>query len=445
VLLNLKSHCPELGFLLHKHPAKVHTKETNFGQVHVLYPNPTEALLLLEIDPLALTKRGGGHAFALKPYVNDRCYVASSFLSVALNQMFRTAMAGRCNKKPELVEKPLNLEVFLPALPSRGGAHLLHRLFEPLGYEVSAESTPLDPEFPHWGNSVYYETTLKIETPLYKLLRHLYILMPVLDNEKHYWVGQDEVEKLLHKGEEWLGDHPERELIASRYLKHRRSLAREALSALDPERLEDKAHAEETTERKLGLHQLRLERVTEKLVKSGATRVADLGCGEGKLVRHLLKERQFRKILAMDVALESLQRAERNLEREHEAKRQRVELLHGSLLYTDQRLHQVDAACLVEVIEHLDQERLARAAHNLFAEIRPQTLIVTTPNREYNAVWENLSGGKFRHPDHRFEWTREEFENWAESVRGDYEVTIEGVGEEHPEFGCPSQMAVFQK
>jgi 3' terminal RNA ribose 2'-O-methyltransferase Hen1 len=448
MLLTIQSDSSDLSHLLHKHPNKVHSKETSFGLAHVFYPEPQCAALLLEVDPIKLTKRGGGHGFALKPYVNDRTYVACSFLSVALNDMYRSAMGGRCSKKPEAVEQMMTLKVVIPCLPSRGGQALLERLFGPLGYHVNAESVPLDEQFPEWGQGSCYHTTLEVTTTLYKLLRHLYILIPVLDNEKHYWVGKDEVEKLLHKGEEWLADHPERDLIVTRYLKHQRGLAKQALETLaDPLEDEDesKTTSEERTEKRLGLHQQRLRRVADVLKETGAKVVADLGCGEGKLVRQLLKEKQFEKILAMDVSLEALERTESSLDRLHESKRSKVELLHGSLLYDDRRLQEAEAAALVEVIEHLEPDRLSRVAQNLFDRMRPRVLILTTPNREYNAVWESLTAGKFRHHDHRFEWTRQEFREWTDSVKNDYEVSLSGIGEEHPDYGCPSQMAVFRR
>ena len=446
--LTIDCESPEFSFLLHKHPAGVHSKDTNFGTAHVFYTHPTRVSLLLQVDPLSLTRRGGAHAFALKPYVNDRGYVASSFLSVALNLVFRTAMAGRCPKHPELVDKEFAFQVSFPVLPSRGGARVLEKLFTPMGYEVESSPIPLDPEYPEWGNSSYYNVVLKVTSRLQDLLRHLYVLIPVLDNEKHYWVGSDEVSKLLAKGDTWLAEHPEKEMIAHRYLKQRRGLARQALDVLqestdDPIEAED--ISEEVTEQKIGLHQQRLETVSQKLLESGASVVGDLGCGEGKLLRYLLKGKGVERIVAMDVCLDALHKAESSLERLHPKKREKIELLHGSLVYNDERLNEVEAACLVEVIEHLEPDRLERVAANLFQRLKPQTLILTTPNREYNAVWESLPAGKFRHSDHRFEWTREEFRQWVNEVKNDYQVTIEGIGEAHPDYGCPTQMAVFTR
>lgn len=448
MLLTIEADDPEFSFLLHKHPSKVHTDKTTFGQVHVFYPNPNKVALLLEIDPLKLTKRGGSSGFALQPYVNDRPYAATSFLSVALNQMFRTAVAGRCNKRPELVDKAFQLKVEVPSLPSRGGESLLRKLFEPLGYTVEAQRIALDKHFPEWGESRYFRLSLQTQSPLHRVLRHLYILMPVLDNEKHYWVGEDEVDKLLRTGQDWLTDHPEKDLIVNRYLKFRRELTRSALAALREDEVashEEGNQTEETVEKKLGLHEQRLNAVAELVAHTAPGSVADLGCGEGKLLRRLVNDTKIPRIIGMDVCPQSLERAESSLERLHPRKRERIELLHGSLLYDDERLHDLKVAVLVEVIEHIEPDRLERVATNLFQRMRPETVVVTTPNREYNVLWESLPGGRFRHSDHRFEWTRQEFQKWAEQVKADYEVEFSGLGEAHPEHGAPSQMAVFRR
>lgn len=449
MLVSLEANIPELSFLLHKHPDRVHTQDSSFGRVHVFYPHSQKAVLLMEIDPLKLTRRGGSSNFALQPYVNDRAYVASSFLSVACNQMFRTAMAARCESHPELVSQPLELRIGLPLLPSRGGEALLRRLFEPLGYTLEIQRLSLDERFPQWGDSNYFDVTLVARIELFRALRHLYILMPVLDNDKHYWVGQDEVEKLLERGQDWLAEHPERELIVSRYLRFQRDLSQRALSQLapltDPEEEEDNGEVEAAVERRIGLHDQRLNAVAALLDALEARTVADLGCGEGKLLRPLLKNSRLTRILACDVSTVALERAATSLERVHEKKREKVELFQSSLLYADSRLNDLDAIVLVEVIEHIDLERLPRLAHNLFERARPKTVVITTPNSEYNAVWESLPAGRFRHNDHRFEWTRQQFQDWADSVKHDYQVEFLGLGPEHESLGCPSQMAVFRR
>jgi 3' terminal RNA ribose 2'-O-methyltransferase Hen1 len=234
------THTPatDLGYLLHKNPFKAQRFELSFGTANVFYPEAKEtrctAALLVDVDPIGLVRRRGSSAEGglLDQYVNDRPYVASSFLSVAIGEVFRSAMAGRSADRPDLVETRIPLEASLPVVPSRGGERLLRALFEPLGYEVTAVRLRLDEQFSEWGESAYYTVALRATVPLKDLLTHLYVLIPVLDNDKHYWVGEDEVEKLLRHGGSWLATHPEREQITRRYLKHQRSLARQALARL---------------------------------------------------------------------------------------------------------------------------------------------------------------------------------------------------------------------
>jgi 3' terminal RNA ribose 2'-O-methyltransferase Hen1 len=447
----------DLGYLLHKNPARVQSFDLAFGKAHVFYPEASEerctAALLMDINPVGLVRRDGG--FALAQYVNDRPYVASSFLSVAIAQVYGSALQGRSKERAELMASAIPLEATLVALPCRGGEGLLRQLFEPLGYTLSAQRHPLDPMFPEWGASPYYDVTLSAVTRLSDLLSHLYVLVPVLDDDKHYYVGDNEVEKLLRHGEGWLREHPLRELITRRYLRYQSSLTRTALAQLvesetpQIDEVEEQHNLEEAkVEEKIRLHQQRLEAVFNALKDSGAHRVLDLGCGEGQLLRLLLKDRQFTQITGMDVSHRTLEiAAERlNLERMPANQRERITLLHGSLLYRDARLSGYDAAAVVEVIEHLDAPRLAAFERVLFEFARPQTVVLTTPNIEYNVLWESLPTGAFRHRDHRFEWTRAEFAAWVEqiSTRFGYQARILPVGPEHPELGAPSQMAIFE-
>ncbi|MES2709935.1 MAG: 3' terminal RNA ribose 2'-O-methyltransferase Hen1 [Verrucomicrobiota bacterium] len=486
MLLQLTTtHSPatDLGFLLGKNPARCQTFDLPFGKARVFYPEASAerctAALLVEVDPVGLVRTqrrdaGGG----LDQYVNDRPYAASSFLSVALASVFGSALGGRSRERPDLTGTALPLEATLSAVPARGGEGLLRRLFEPLGYTVMTARLPLDPQFPDWGDSPYYRLTLSAERPLREFLSHLYVLLPVLDNDKHYWVGDDEVEKLLRHGGDWLAAHPERDLIARRYLKHSRALTNEALAQLadgdeavvqaaeappppageensgftpentaNPETPETAAVIE-VPEKGPTLNEQRLASVLAVLKASGAARVLDLGCGEGKLLKLLLKEKQFTSITGMDVAHRTLEIAtERlHLDRLSEAWQKRIQLIQGSLIYRDDRLAGADAAAVVEVIEHLDPPRLAAFERVVFGCAKPGTVVITTPNREYNVKWETLPAGKFRHRDHRFEWTRAEFQAWSARVAAafGYEVQFRSVGPEDPEIGSPTQMGIFR-
>jgi len=448
----------DLGYLLHKNPAGLQSFEQSFGTAHVFYPvadeDRCEVALLLDVDPVGLV-RGRGER-SLDQYVNDRPYAASSFLSVALNKLFATAMNGRSKERQELVASPLPLEATIAVIPCRGDDGLLHRLFEPLGYRVTATRHPLDERFEQWGDGPYHTLTLEHELTVQTLLQHLYVLVPVLDDDKHYWIGDDEIDKLLARGASWLPGHPEKDIITRRYLKHQRHLTRDALARLaveddpDPDASELDRDAEEARiEKPLTLNAQRMGSVLDTLMSSGATSVLDLGCGEGTLLRDLLGQRRFTRIAGMDVSVRALERASERLrlDRLADTQRQRIELMHGSLIYRDERLAGFDAAACVEVIEHLDPPRLKAFERAVFEFARPGTVVITTPNAEYNVMWETLPAGQFRHRDHRFEWTRDQFRSWADSVAGEhgYSARFLPVGPVDDTVGSPTQMGVFSR
>ena len=461
----------DLGFLLHKHPEKAQRFSTSYGTAHVLYPEADDqrctAALMLEVDAVALVRRGKGKGrggapdAALAQYVNDRPYAASSLLAVALSAVFSSAMRGVCNARPERAAEPLPLRIEVPSLPARGGPELVRRLFEPLGWAVTVEPVPLDVQFPEWGDSRYVRLVLESEAlTLAEALRHLYVLLPVVDDAKHYWVSSDEVDKLLRAGEGWLPDHPEQKVITSRYLSRRWSLTREAMERLELVRLAEADDSEvedidnaveaetEAEEKPTPLAVQRRDAILAALKASGAARVLDLGCGQGQLVQALLKDPAFTEIVGVDVSMRALTIAGRRLKLDRMGERQasRVRLFQSSLAYTDSRLKGYDAAVLSEVVEHLDLPRLPALEYAVFGSARPRTVLVTTPNVEYNVRWESLPAGHVRHSDHRFEWTREEFRAWARAVaeRHGYEVEFVPVGLDDPEVGPPTQMAIFE-
>ncbi len=449
----------DIGYLLAKNPDKAQSFDLSFGRAHAFYPvadaEQCDFALLLEVDPIALVRgKNSRDSGPLAQYVNDRPYVAGSFASVAIAQVLRSALSGTCKEKPELVDVNLPLRARVEAIPCSGDGSFVRSLFEPLGYEVALDIPALDPQF-DWGRAPCAALDLRGELKLSELLAHLYVLLPVLDDNKHYFIGPEEVEKLLKRGAGWLETHPQREVIASRYLKRQRGLVNDALQRLErlaPETADETEApdaAEERIEKPLSLHQIRLDAVLKQLKSSGAKSVLDLGCGEGRLLRGLLDERQFERIIGVDASHRALDVAADKLKLERMAplKRERLTLLHGALTYRDDRLKNFDAAALVEVVEHLDPARLNAFEKAVWEWARPATVVLTTPNREYNAHWGSLPAGKMRHRDHRFEWTREEFANWANRVADDYGygVEISPLGPEDEALGAPSQMAVFRK
>ncbi len=451
----------DLGYLLHKHPNRCQTTSFGLGTVNIFYPIATPkkctAALLLNIDPITLIRGKGKRKsnLPLDQYVNDRPYVCSSFMSAALSKAFRSALNGQCKERPELVNTPMPLHCKISTLPCRGGENILHELFEPLNYTITAKKYQLDSHFPQWGTSPYYTVELSKTTTVQQLLNHLHVLIPVLDNQKHYYVDDSEIEKLLKRGEGWLKNHPAKEKIALRYLRHKKSYMRQLLEQLNDSNTENdenttdspKSSPEEIVETKLNLNQIRLETVASTIKNTKAESVIDLGCGDGNLLRLLLKEKSIKKITGVDVSNRALETASEKLRLADlpPSKQKRIQLLHGSLMYRDQRFDGFDAAAVVEVIEHLDPPRLSAFERVVFECAHPKTVIVTTPNREYNVKWEKLPPNAFRHNDHRFEWTRKEFEKWTRDIcrRFQYNVQILPVGTEEPGIGAPSQMGIF--
>ena len=462
MLVSLTSTTPvatDLGFLLHKHPDRVRSVDVGFGRAHVFYPEATPqrctATLFVEVDPIDLARGPKGRKpQGLEPYVNDRPYVASSMLSVALGRLFGTALSGACETRPELVSAPLDLEVDLPVLSVRGGADVLRALFEPLGYEVEAAPIPLDEQHPAWGDSRCLRVRLLGRHTVRSTLEHLYVMLPVLDDRKHYWIGAGEIDKLLRRGGDWLASHPQADLITSRYLRFG-SFAREALARLaeageDTDLIDERQdEAEQAVERPISLNEQRLEAVTEAVRRVGGGRVVDLGCGEGRLLQRLVADPAVTEVLGVDVSVGVLERAERRLRLDEmsERRRERISLLQGALTYTDERVHGFDVATVVEVIEHLDSERLDVFGDVVFGHAAPAAVVLTTPNREYNANFERLGATGLRHGDHRFEWSRDEFAAWAHSIedRYGYRFEISGIGPHDLACGPPTQMVVFRR
>ena len=450
----------DLGYLLSKNPDRHQTFSLAFGTAHVFYPEATpercSVALVVDVDPVGLVRGRGDADGPLTQYVNDRPYTASSFLAVAIAQVFTSGMAGSSKARADLATSAIALEADVPVLRCRAGAEKVRACFEPLGYAVDVQPLPLDETFPEWGESRYFHLRLRGTLRLSDLLQHLYVLLPALDGDKHYYVGSDEVQKLLDKGGDWLAAHPERDWILANYLKRQRSLVREALGKLLAEPEEEveasdreKEAGEQQLERSLSLNERRMAAVEDVLIRSGAASVLDVGCGEGRLLGRLLEHRQFRSILGVDVSTVSLERAAERLRLDRLApmQRARIDLQQGSLTYRDARMAGFDAACAIEVIEHIDATRLGAFERTLFEFAKPRTVVITTPNVEYNVRFPNLPAGTMRHRDHRFEWTRAEFQAWAEGVCSRYGYSVEflPVGDVDPELGPPTQMAVFSQ
>ncbi len=446
----------ELGFLLHKNPERAQQFELSFGKAYVFYPEVsdarTTAALLLDIDPLDLARgKEGCKDGGLFDYVNDRPYASTSFMSTAIIRVFSTAVSGRCDKRPELVKTPLQLTARLASLKDSGDEKLAKELFEPLGYTVKTERTILDDSFPEWGGSPYIGLEISGTVRLSELLNHLYVLIPVFDKQKHYYTSEDEINKLLDHGEGWLSDHPYKEKITRRYFDQRRSYARKALDVLlENDITEDsRENAAEEKTAHTPLNTLRMETVKNAVLASGASTVIDLGCGECRLTSLLLNEQQIKKITACDVMVSTLEKAAQklHLDRMQPYRRDKLTLMQASLTYRDRRFDGFDCACVIEVIEHIEPARIPAFERSVFEFAAPKTVILTTPNREYNAKYEHMQENTLRHGDHRFEWTRSEFRQWTDHIceKFGYTCEISGIGDTDEKLGSPTQMGVFTK
>lgn len=448
----------DIGYLLHKNPSRPQEFVLNHGKAYVFYPEvsdeSTTAALLLDIDPIDLARgKVGSRDGGLFDYINDRPYVCSSFMSTAISRIFGTAMSGRCSnqEKQDLADTPLALTAKLHMLPAPN-YNMIPELFEPLGYEVEVEHFQNDDKFSQWGQSKYVNLTVSGKVKLCEMLNHLYTLIPVFDTQKHYYTSSEEIDKLFSHGEGWLKDHPKREYITSRYLHKRGRLIKSALEQFrDNDETAEKESVSEASEpkpEKVSLNKMRLDSVMEEVLSSGANSVIDMGCGEGNLTKMLIREKQITKVSAFDVSFNVLERAKKALKFDnlHETLQDKLTLFQSSLTYRDKRFEGFECACAIEVIEHMYESRLTAFERVLFEFSRPKTVIVTTPNVEYNVNYENMKENNLRHSDHRFEWTKSQFIEWANEIceKYGYSVTLKNIGDLDDSSNSPTQMGVFK-
>ena len=443
----------DLGHLLHKHPDRLQSFPMNFGPLsggrsHVFYSEATPqictAVLLLEVDPIGRSASAFAKESVLNQTINDRPYIASSFLSLAVLKVFKTAMLGRSTGRPDLAKAAIPLTVNIPVLPCRGGEALLQQLFEPLGYEVAGQLLS--------EKTLYLSATLRNTVRLADLLSHLCVLVAALDDEKHDWLSDDEIDKILQQGAQWIDDHPLKTTILQRYEKLGSRYADTAIARLEEDDSFDMeaAQSERTwkaiaAKKPNNLNQQRLTAVIQALEQQNAKHVVDLGCGEGELLQRLSEEDSVETIVGVDVSSSALALAQKRLNISELGEQiSCVQLMRGSVVYQDRRLQGCDAVTVIEVIEHIDSDRLPSFEQATFGFLQPKTVVVTTPNVEYNILYP-MPADALRDLDHRFEWTRQAFQAWAEQVAKKYGYTVEFrlIGTEYLDLGAPTQMGIF--
>jgi 3' terminal RNA ribose 2'-O-methyltransferase Hen1 len=447
----------DLGFLLYKHPDRIFrsdaSRNSKMSAIGV-WPEATvdraEFCLIVEVDPVERV-RGLAWNGGIAQYVEPRPFLAASYMSQAISLCLRSAMNGVVSSKnPDeaarleiLAEEKWPLEIRVAPLRTSPG--LINRMFEPLGWDVTVESTPLDVPGARWESDLH-TVTIKGYATVQDALTQLYVLLPALDPQRHYFYDEAEVDKLMEKSRNWLAGHPARHLIVNRYLSKSRELREAATQQLDEDAPIDEVEGG-VFEELVPAHEKRHQKIVDLVRDSGFRKIVDLGCGEGKLLERLLAIPGDIAIVGVEPALRDLDKAKRAVSR-NPAKQMdpRVKLRHGSILYADETLKGFDVAILSEVIEHIEPERLEHAERCIFGFMQPQKVVVTTPNADFNIAF-HIEPGKFRHSDHRFEWSVAEARAWCDRIASTYGYTYEfdGAGGYEEPFGHLSHFIVFEK
>ncbi|PYF06198.1 3' terminal RNA ribose 2'-O-methyltransferase Hen1 [Ureibacillus chungkukjangi] len=431
-----------ISYLLAKNPNNLYERRVSGHLVRMFFSQfseeEVEVTFFVTPDPIELS-RNNSKVYDITSYINDREFVVSSIFCTFLRTALGTALNGKPVEEYEpWVNHPFPLEFSFGPVASQLTDQDIQSLFQPLGYAVEITYGEADYNMDFKSKSSARFITLKGSTTLQMGLRQLFVLIPVLDNYKHYYIDEQEVEKIVRYGEGWLDKHPKREFILRQALRFK-----EVYGQFENQHTKK----ENESSPKLRLNDLRYDKIVGKVnqLKRKET-VVDLGSGEGKLSEKLGFIDGVKEILAVEpsesATLKALKRFEKAAQDKNFVKPRQI---FGSLFYYDERLKGKDVLILCEVIEHIDEYRLPKIIQTILQDYRPRTLIITTPNQEYNEVYG--MGGDYRHPDHRFEWTREEFQTWCktQNENHEYNIAFDGIGEEHELHGYPTQMCLFTR
>lgn len=410
-----------VSHLLAKNPANLYERTVKKHAVRFVYHKMTadELYATIFVTPDSLALLNENEAYDITHYINDREFAVSTIFLSLIRSALGTALNGK--PKEEYVEAaqiayPFTFE-FGPISTSLSDEEIT-ALWAPLGYVVEIEST----------SEAKHARFLKLsnEITLQKALQQFFILIPVMDDYKHYYIDETEKERLVNYGEGWLEEHPQRDFIYKKALRFKKLYE-------DPDRTISQP---KTT----SLNTQRYETITQLVSSLAPKTVVDMGAGEGKLSQLLAQIPTLRKLYSVDPSNTALTKMQKRFSEKTFAITPTV--TWGSLYYEDETFKNADVFILCEVIEHIDEERLPQIMALIVNQYAPKHLIVTTPNAEYNAVYELE---EMRHADHRFEWTRTQFQNWCVHVAPNYTLQYKGIGEVHEIFGTPTQMCIMTR
>lgn len=431
-----------ISHLLSKNPNNLYERNHKGHLVRLFYSEFTEERVEVTIfvtpDPIELMQKGS-NTYDITHYINDREFAVSSIFTSFIRSALGTALNGQ--PKEEYIKWvdyrfPFTFE-FGPVASTLSDQHIKD-LFEPIGYEVAITRPEIHYAIDLKDKSSARFLALSGSQTLQDALRHLFVLIPVIDNYKHYFIDEKEIEKLERYGEGWLEGHPLRDMIYRQALRFKEIYS--LVEGSNPDAAADQPA------KKVRLNDLRYEKIVETAQSLDPKTIVDFGSGEGKLSVRLAFMDGVKEILAVEPSEAENLKAKRRFDKAKEVPGfVEPKTLWGSLFYYDERLKGKDLIVLCEVIEHIDEQRLPKAMDLILHQYAPKSFIITTPNREYNDVYDMED--HFRHDDHRFEWTREEFQTWCKERNHQhlYELEFFGIGEEHPSQGFPTQMCVFKR
>lgn len=431
-----------ISYLLSKNPDNLYERNHKGHLVRLFYSKFTEEEVEVTIfvtpDPIELLQNRS-NSYDITHYINDREFAVSSIFTSFVRSALGTALNGQPKEEYlKWVSYRFPFKFQFGPVASTFSDLQIKDLFEPIGYEVSISRPEIDYAIDLKEKSSARMITLSANQTLQDALRHLFVLIPVIDDYKHYFIDEKEIEKLQRYGEGWLEEHPKRDSIYRQALRFKEIYSQ----------VERPSSQEQTDEeaKKVRLNDLRYGKIVEKAEIMRPKSIVDFGSGEGKLSLRLGFLEGVKEILAVEPSeIENL-KAKRRFEKvKDQPNFVEPETLWGSLFYFDERLKGKDLIILCEVIEHIDEYRLPKAMDMILHQYTPESLIITTPNKEYNVVYDMEEN--YRHSDHRFEWTRQEFREWchARNHQNLYELEFLGIGQEHLSQGFPTQMCVFKR